>query len=109
MKSELNETRAVRDECEGKLERREKEVQVWKEEVKGRKADVAKLNRRVERFDGSSFMPRNTQPFFVDLMVISLVLPRKPSRLRKSHQMSWKSRMSTASSRTGLGRGWLNS
>jgi len=36
---------------EGRLERREQEVQVWKEEASELKADVTNLNRRVQRFD----------------------------------------------------------
>ena len=56
MKSELNETQATREECKGKLECRENEVQAWKEEAKKQKADVAKMNRRVERFDSRSLM-----------------------------------------------------
>lgn len=56
MKSELNETRETREECKGKLECHENEVQVWKEEAKKRKADVTKMSRRVERFERRSLV-----------------------------------------------------
>jgi len=55
LKSELNETRATREECEGKLECCEEEVQVWKGEAKRQKADTAKMNRWVERFAAQKF------------------------------------------------------
>jgi len=44
----------TREECEGRLECREKEVQVWKEEANRQKVNAANLNRRVQRFDRSS-------------------------------------------------------